>query len=83
MSHTLDFHLHYTFEGIKHGCWMDTILDPHKSVAKTKIRCMLHEKILHNSWNILLCAPGSSLLSFLLNVMKTLGKRLPMHYTFV
>lgn len=82
-SHTLDFCLRYTFVGIKYGCWMDTIFDSHKSVAKTKIMYMLHEKILNNSWNILLCAPGSLLLSFILNVVKTLGKRLPMHYTFV
>ena len=35
MSHTLDFRLRYTFVGIKYGCWMDTIFDPHKSVTKT------------------------------------------------
>lgn len=52
-SHTLDFCLRYTFVGIKYGCWMDTIFDSHKSVAKTKIMYMLHEKILNNSWNIL------------------------------
>ena len=67
------------FSRIKCGCWMNAIFNPGNSVAKEKTKCVSQDSIFNDSWNILQRVPGSSPLSDILNMAKTLETSLIMN----
>ena len=70
----LIFNFTAIFSGIRYGIHsaVITVFNPGKNPAMIKLKCVIHDKILHSLWSILQCVPGPLLPSIIL----TLGTEL-------